>query len=254
MDILKAVILGIVQGATEFLPVSSSGHLALLGGFLGFEEGALMATMMHAGTLLALVVYFREDIARIILSPFKKDIKYLKLSWFLILGSIPAVIFGLLLFPHIEGIFDSPLIIGICLIFTGIILFISGFMKKKKSNMRFWDAILIGIGQAIAILPGVSRSGTTISTGTFLGFSRTKSANFSFLLAIPAILGATVLEISSVKANSVTLPLLAGTLISFLSSLLAIRFLLAFLKKATLRPFSYYCFAIGVLSILTALR
>jgi len=254
MDILKAVILGIVQGATEFLPVSSSGHLALLGGFLGFEEGAFMATMMHAGTLLALVVYFREDIARIILSPFKKEIKYLKLLWFLILGSIPAVIFGVFLLHHIESIFDSPLIIGICLLFTGIILFISGFMKKKRSNMRFWDAILIGIGQAIAILPGVSRSGTTISTGTFLGLDRTVSATFSFLLAIPAIFGATILETSTVEGNSITSALLIGALASFVSSLVAIRFLLGFLKRATLRPFSYYCFVIGVLSILIAIR
>lgn len=253
MDILKTIILGIVQGLTEFLPISSSGHLALLGGFLGFEEGTLMATTMHAGTLLALIVYFRQDISCIVLSPFKKDMKYLKLLWFLILGSIPAAIFGVLLLHHIESMFDSPLIIGICLIFTGIILFISGFMRRQRDNIRFLDVILIGVGQAIAILPGVSRSGTTISTGTFLGLGRTVSANFSFLLAIPAILGATVLEVSSVESSSITFSLLVGTLVSFLSSLFAIRFLLGFLKKATLRPFSYYCFALGVLSILIGL-
>jgi undecaprenyl-diphosphatase len=253
VDILKTIILGIVQGLTEFLPISSSGHLALLGGFLGFEEGTLMATTMHAGTLLALIVYFRQDISCIVLSPFKKDMKYLKLLWFLILGSIPAAIFGVLLLHHIESMFDSPLIIGICLIFTGIILFISGFMRRQRDNIRFLDVILIGVGQAIAILPGVSRSGTTISTGTFLGLGRTVSANFSFLLAIPAILGATVLEVSSVESSSITFSLLVGTLVSFLSSLFAIRFLLGFLKKATLRPFSYYCFALGVLSILIGL-
>lgn len=254
MDILKAIILGILQGATEFLPISSSGHLALLGGFLGFEEGAFMATMMHAGTLLALVVYFRQDISRIILSPFKRDIKSLNLLWFLILGSIPAVIFGVFLLRHIEAIFDSPLIIGICLLFTGIILFLSGFMRKDRKDIKFLDAILIGIAQAIAILPGVSRSGTTISTGTFLGLGRTVSATFSFLLAIPAIFGATILEISTVEGNSITPALLIGALASFVSSLIAIRFLLRFLKRATLRPFSYYCFVIGVLSILIGLR
>ncbi len=254
MDILKAIILGILQGATEFLPISSSGHLALLGGFLGFEEGAFMATMMHAGTLLALVVYFRQDISRIILSPFKRDIKSLNLLWFLILGSTPAVIFGVFLLHHIEAIFDSPLIIGICLLFTGIILFLSGFMRKDRKDIKFLDAILIGIAQAIAILPGVSRSGTTISTGTFLGLGRTVSATFSFLLAIPAIFGATILEISTVEGNSITPALLIGALASFVSSLIAIRFLLRFLKRATLRPFSYYCFVIGVLSILIGLR
>lgn len=254
MDILKAIILGIVQGVTEFLPISSSGHLALLGGFLGFEEGTLMATVMHVGTLLALIVYFRGDISRIVLSPFKRDVKYLKLLWFLILGTIPAVIFGVLLLHHIESIFDSPLLIGICLVFTGIILFLSGFMRRERKEIRFLDAILVGIGQAIAILPGVSRSGTTISTGTFLGLDRTVSANFSFLLAIPAILGAAVLEISSVEGSSITFALIVGAFVSFLTSLVAIRFLLAFLKKTTLRPFSYYCFAIGILSILIALR
>lgn len=253
MVFFKAIILGIVQGATEFLPISSSGHLAIIGGFLGFEEGTLMATMMHAGTLLALIVYFRDDLFRIILSPFKRDLEHLKLLGFLVLGCIPAVILGLFLFSHIEAIFDSPLIIGICLIVTAIILFVSGYMKGKRQNIRFIDAILIGVSQAIAILPGISRSGATISTGTFLGLSRTESARFSFLLAVPAILGATVLEISTVKWCSISLSLTLGLFISFITSLFAIKFLFVILERATLRPFSYYCFSVGVLSILFGL-
>ncbi len=253
MIFLKTIILGIVQGLTEFLPISSSGHLALIGGYLGFEEGTLMATIMHTGTLIALLFYFRKDIIRLIMSPFKRDVEYLRLLGLLALGTVPAVLFGLLVSSRMEQIFDSPLVIGICLTITGMILFFSGFMSGERKNIRVIDSIMIGIAQAIAILPGISRSGITISTGTFIGIARVHSAHFSFLLAIPAILGATIFELSSVEIRSIGLPILVGLLASFISSLFAIRFLLGFLKRGTLRPFSYYCFAMGITSILIGL-
>lgn len=250
---LKTILLGMVQGLTEFLPISSSAHLALIGSYLGFEEGTLMAVMMHTGTLLALIVYFRVDILRIILSPFKKDSEYLRLLGLLALGTVPAIIFGLFLSSLIERVFDSPLIIGLSLLTTGIILFISGFMRGSREDIKVKDSLSIGIAQAFAILPGISRSGITICTGSFLGLTRTRSANFSFLLAIPAILGATVYELSSVGFKKIDFSLIVGLAVSFIFSLLAIRFLLTFIRKATLRPFSYYCFAIGLFSIFIGL-
>ncbi|MCD5383302.1 undecaprenyl-diphosphate phosphatase [candidate division WOR-3 bacterium] len=254
MDILKASALGILQGLTEFLPISSSGHLALLGHYLGYGEGTVMVIMMHAGTLLALIVYFRTDLFGLILSPFRKERRYSRLFWYLFIGSIPAGLVGGLLLPYIESLLDSMFIIGFCLICTGVILFLSGFAKGEKRGVGFRDAFLIGIAQAVALLPGISRSGITITTGVFLGLDRQGAANFSFLLAIPAILGAVVLQAVSGEGGVITPSLLIGAGASFVSSLLAIKFLLGMLRKRTLRPFSYYCFAIGILSILIGLQ
>lgn len=253
IEILKAAILGIVQGATEFLPVSSSGHLALLGKYLGYTDGTLMAVMMHGGTLLALIVFFRKELACIILSPFKKDSKNINLLLYLFIGSIPAGIVGILVMPYIEKVFDSTIVVGLCLVATGIILFLSGFAKGDKREMGFLTALFIGISQAFAILPGISRSGATISMGVYMGLDRRASANFSFLLAIPAILGAFIVEVGTVERDLINLPLILGTITSFVTSIFAIKFLLGFLRRRTLRPFSYYCFFVGLLVILLSI-
>lgn len=262
MDILKVIILGIVQGLTEFLPVSSSGHLVLAAKLLNFhEEGVAFEVFVHLGTLLSVLIVFRKDVIKMILAPFqfisagfsRDDTKtYLFWDLYIIIGTIPAAIVGLSLKSRIETAFSNIPLVIVMLAITGTILLSSRYMPKKKTEMTTLKSFIIGIAQAFAILPGISRSGSTIVTGIFLGIDKEQSARFSFLLAIPAILGASVIKINDLyMMDNYSTPisyLILGAIISFIAGYFAIIWLLDIVKKGKLEWFAIYCYLIVIFS------
>jgi undecaprenyl-diphosphatase len=247
---LEAIILGIVQGLTEFLPVSSTAHLILFPWFLnwGGEINTLTFDVaLHAGTLLALILFFWRDWLELI---FKKQ----RLFGLIILASIPAGAAGFLLNDIVENNLREPLVISIMLIAVGILMLVAERTNKHKGLEKtgLKDSLIIGIAQAIAIIPGVSRSGITISAGLFRGFEREASARFSFLLSTPLIAGATALHLKEAlisQTNHDFRLFFAGIITSFITGFIAIKFLLKFLKKNPLNLFVYYRFVLSAVII-----
>lgn len=264
MTVIQAILLGIVQGATEFLPISSSGHLALVPWLLNwrFEPSAKMAfdVLVHWGTLSALLIVFWRDLVALIVAaveglihrrPFKDPAA--RLAWFLLAASVPAALLGLLFKDQIGKAFENPVFVSILLLVTAALLTVSERLSKRTRHMasvRLADAMWIGLAQALALLPGISRSGATIAAGMTLGLRREDAARFSFLLAIPVMVGAGVMSILDLAqrpdAASQILPMLAGFLSAALVGYLAIRFLLAFLARRSLYPFAIYCTLAGL--------
>jgi len=270
MDIIQAIILGIVQGLTEFLPVSSSAHLVFVTDILGLPQNVAFDTILHLGTLVAVVGYFRKDVLKIITSfinsiidvfhgKFKEGLQeepFKKLSWLLIIGTIPAGLAGILLQKQFESLFNSLFYVGIFLLITGFLLWGAERVKtghKDEQDMTLKNALVIGIFQAIAIAPGISRSGATISAGLFSGLNRELAARFSFLLSIPAILGAAVVQVKDINGIDVNAAvLIAGFLASMIFGYLAIKLLLKIIKERTLMIFAYYCWIVGIVTIILA--
>jgi undecaprenyl-diphosphatase len=263
---LESVALGILQGLTEFLPISSSGHLVLGENLLKVKlDDISFEVFLHFGTLLSVVVVFRETIGGMIQAVMEKaGVSFSKYNpastsenWnlflLIILGSVPAGILGILFKEYVEKSFTSPLFVSIMLLITGAVLFLTKFFQKKEGQIKFSDAFLIGIAQAIAMLPGISRSGLTISTGIFRGIKSEKAAEFSFLLSLPAILGASILKLKDMLSQShPSFDLrfyLIGAVFAFLFGCLAIKFLLNVIRKGRFEFFGYYCFLIGFLSL-----
>ncbi len=245
MNIWQAVLLGLIQGLCEFLPVSSSGHLVLFQEILGVNDpGILLDTLLHVGTLIAIFVVFWQDIWGMIKKPLSKPV------YLLVVATIPAVIATLLLGDFFEVAFTGRFL-GLGFLTTSIILFISGKRQGAKREMNYIDALVMGCFQAFAILPGVSRSGSTISGGLFRGVNREQAARFSFLMSIPAILGSVVLQIKDmITGQAVALPVMPvvlGTLMAALSSLFAIKFMLYLVKRTDFKWFALYTALLGVL-------
>ena len=262
MTAIKAIILGIVQGLTEFLPVSSSGHLVIFQKLLNFHDpGVLFEIAVHLGTLVAVLIYFRKDIGEIIASLFvwKKDApEHIKrahhLLLHLIIASIITAVIGFAFKEKLESLFENTLLVGFMLIITGGVLFASDKIKNtQKKNMSVSSSLLVGLAQSIAILPGISRSGATITTGIFTGRTRDLATRFSFLLSIPAILGATLLKFkdlqSAVSNGSMGLNFFLGGIFAAVVGYFAIAFLIRMIKKAKLFYFSIYCWIIGLITI-----
>ena len=270
MSFIEAVILGIVQGLTEFLPISSTGHLTLAGKFMGLisdknpEHWTSFIAVIQLGTMLSIFVYFWKDLWNILTEflqqnlqrriQYSKQSTNSKLGWMIILGTIPIVVIGLLFKDMIEGALTKNLyVISGSLIVLAIILAAAektAKFKKDIEDITVLDSILIGLAQAVALIPGSSRSGTTITGGLFLGLKRDVAARFSFLLSVPAVLASGVLQlIESLKYidYDLTVNLIVATLVSAVSGYLAIDFLLKFLKKNTTFVFIYYRIALGVL-------
>ncbi|MFZ3123337.1 MAG: undecaprenyl-diphosphate phosphatase [Thermodesulfovibrionales bacterium] len=247
---LEAIILGIVQGFTEFLPVSSTAHLILFPWFFGWKGDIDLLTFdvaLHAGTLLALIICFWKDWVEILLNN-------RKLLAFLVVATLPAGIAGILLKDAVETTLRSPLIIVFTLVLFGIVMLISERWKRGREikDMTFSDAVIIGVSQAVALIPGVSRSGITISAGLFRGLEREASARFSFLLSTPVIFGATLLEGRKLIFNAESYDLnlfIAGFAASGVTGFIAIKFLLYFLRKHPLNIFVYYRFVLAVIII-----
>lgn len=255
MTLLKAIILGLIQGATEFLPVSSSGHLVIMQHYLKTADAGLaFDVLLHLATVLAVLVYFRRDLVELLRRP--------KSIGLLIVGSIPAGLAGVLLEDVFSRLFTSVTFVAGALIVTGVILWLaeelSARVSRKKGFERIsWgDALLVGVGQAVAITPGISRSGSTIATALALGIDREAAAKFSFLLSIPVILGAGLLQARNILGTGLGLswtPLLGGFAAAFLAGLLAISVLLAVLRRHSLKVFSFYVWVLGAAVLLDRL-
>lgn len=251
MDILHAALLGLIQGLTEFLPVSSSGHLVLFQGLFGIEEATqAFDILLHVATLIAVFVFYWNDIWALICHPFQRT------TCLLIAGTIPTVLIALLFNDTFNKIFGQGKFIGFNFIFTAIVLIYADKQsggKRKIKNMSIFDALVVGTMQGIAIMPAISRSGMTISASLSRGLNRDNAARFSFLLSIPAILGAMVLTIkdlvtgeSDMVASVGILPMIVGFLVAAASGYLAIRFMVGIVKRGKLRWFAVYVFLLGV--------
>jgi len=254
MGFSQATILAIVQGLTEFLPVSSSGHLVILQKFFQFSKPpVLFDVLVHVGTLGAILVYFRKRLAQILNGLAQKDKESWNTFWMVVISSIPAAVFGLLLQGYISQIFNSLQLVGASLLVTAGFLFSTQQLKPSNRQQLKWkDALFVGIFQALAILPGISRSGSTIVSGLWRRFDRETAFRFSFFLAIPAILGALALQIPDLIYSSCTY-LGQGVWGMFIAGLVgygALKILEKFLLKAKLWIFGIYCLVVGVLTLL----
>ena len=249
MTLLDAILLGIIQGLTEFLPISSSGHLVLGQRILDVKiPGNGFEIITHLGTLLSVLCVFRKEILSLILNITDKETR--KYIFYLILGTIPAIIIGFGAKSYISTLFDSVQAVSIALMFTGLILLLSQKVKSNSLPIDRKKALLIGITQAIAIIPGISRSGITICTGLALGISGKNSAKFSFLLAIPAISGAGILMALDSQSDITIIPftsLIVAFLSSFFVGYVCLKWLLSLLESGKLYFFGYYCFVVGLI-------
>lgn len=278
MTIIQAIILGIVQGLTEFLPVSSSGHLAVTQMLLRVPEDRIffLTVMLHVGTLISVIVVYWNDLINIVIEFVRMcvdisrkkgaglDNEYRRLGVFIIVGTIPTGLMGLLLKDVFSSFYTSRLVIGMALLITGSLLwFAERSQKKQKSNLKplgkmTWkNAFVVGVFQGFAITPGISRSGSTIAGALFQGINKETATRYSFLLSFPAITAATLLEAKDIAAfgmGEVTVPiLLAGIASSFLAGIFAIRTLINLIKKGKLYIFSYYTWIAGTVVIIAAL-
>ena len=259
MEILHAILLGIIQGLTEFLPVSSSGHLEIMKTILGNKQVAsqslLMTVVLHFATALSTIVIFRNEIIDIfkgvLLKKSKEDFQF---SIKIILSMIPATIIGLVFNDEMESLFNNQIsFVGIMLILTGAILFLADKAKTTNKKVSFFDAIIIGLSQAIAIIPGISRSGATISTAVLLGVDKEKAAKFSFLMVVPLIIGKILKDLldgGDLFVQSSVLELSAGFFAAFITGIFACKWMIKIVKNSKLKNFSIYCFVVGLSAII----
>ncbi len=268
-ELIRSIILGIIQGLTEFLPVSSSGHLELAKYVMSDtsmeEQSMLMTVVLHAATALSTIYVFRKDIAEIFRglfgSPFQDGRFQLNedhhFSLKIILSMIPAVFIGLKFDEVIESFFNGQiLLVGLMLLVTGILLFLADRAKRTDKKVGYGHALIIGISQAIAILPGISRSGATISTSVLLGIDRERAARFSFLMVVPLILGKMakdLLDGEFALSGDVLLPMAGGFIAAFFTGLLACTWMIKLVKQSKLTYFSIYCFIVGAIAIIIGL-
>jgi len=270
LTIIEAIILGIIQGLTEFIPISSTAHLTIAGQLMGListenpERWTSFIAMIQLGTLAAVLVYFKREIVSIPIAFFKENLTRgrkaissqsldSRMGWMIILGTIPIVIVGLAFKDFIEGSFTKELsVIATSLIVLGIILFIAektANFKKDLTKITIWDSIIVGLAQCVALIPGSSRSGTTITAGLFLGMTRETAARFSFLLSIPAILASGLLGVKEAMeyvTSADTLNIVIAAIVSALSGYWAIHFLINYLKKNSTFLFIYYRIGVGI--------
>ena len=269
MDVLQALWLGVLQGVTEFLPISSSGHLVLGKAILGVHTtGVAYEVFVHFGTFLAILTIFWGDVLNILKAvgrtlhhpsavtwheSYRED-PFFRLAILIILGTIPILIVGLLFEQEIEAAFASPLLVSLALIATGTFLLGTRWIKPKDTQFGMVRAFVIGLAQAFAILPGISRSGSTIAAAMYSGVERGEAARFSFLLVLPAILGATVLKGAELLQTGLpsqgALTLLVGTLAAYCSGAIALKWLLGVIRRGRLDRFAYYCYAIGFIGLI----
>ncbi|MDR7254422.1 undecaprenyl-diphosphatase [Nocardioides sp. BE266] len=264
IDLLKAVVLGVIQGLTEFLPISSSAHLRIFPELFGWgDPGAAFTAVIQIGTELAVLIYFRKDIWRIgsawVRSLFQPEFRGTldsRMGWYIIVGSLPIVVLGVLLKDVIERDFRNLWIIGCTLIVLGIVLGIAdrvGRTDRGQSKITLKDAVVMGGAQALALIPGVSRSGATISAGRFLGLEREAATRFAFLLAIPAVVGAGLFELKDIPNGHNDFgwgPTAVGTVVSFVVGYAAIAWLLRYVSTRSYTPFVIYRIVLGAATLI----
>ncbi len=274
MDIFQAIILGIVQGLAEFLPIASAGQVVLATHILGVtftnQQGALaFNTLLHLGTLTAIVGFFYKDLIKIIIAflatfvdmargEFISGIKgnvYKRLSWLMLISTIPAVILGGLFTKQFQILFGSVVAVGVFLIFNGIVLYATDYAKpgeKRVKGLTFKNALVIGLFESLALFPGISRSGMSISSGLFLGLERECAARYAFLIAFPVIAAAVIFEYKDISALAQinTVSIVAAYLAVVIVGYLSIGLLIRIIKSSSLRMFAYYCWIVGALTLI----
>jgi len=269
MTALEAIVLGLVQGLTEFLPVSSSGHLVLAERLLGLAgENVRFIVAVHLGTLLAVLAVYRLQVLRLLKGLFfgrigRKHGRWrfsnpdTRLALLLAAATVPAAVFGFLAAGWVRGIFSRPWVVGLSLLATGTVLFGLRFVGERRGRVNLLRAILVGLAQAAAIFPGISRSGLTIATGIYSGIERTRAADFSFLLSIPIILGTGLYEFRDIAGEGIpgseVAILAAGVLAAALSGYGAIKLLLGVVRRRGLHCFAYYCWLAGTVVLALSL-
>ncbi len=247
VSIFQALIYSIVQGLTEFLPVSSKGHVAILQTLFNFQSVSYIV-FLELASVLAVIVFFWKDIVKVFTFREKENRRYF---FMLLIAVIPVGVIGLLFSKQIEVLFSSLLFIGIFFMISGAIIFASKFTKHNREKLNWWDAIVIGLFQAIAILPGVSRSGATMSAGMYRGLKRDQVVRFSFLLAIPTILGAAIFEVKDIVLSNISFSVLAISFIAtFFVSLFGIKVLLRIVRHDNFYWFGVYDLLLGLILIL----
>lgn len=263
MSALEAIVLGVLQGVTEFLPISSTAHLLFFPEFVGWEDpGAAFTAVTQIGTLAAVVIYFRHELAgittawlRSLRDPAARAEPDAKLGWYIVIGTIPIVVFGAIFADQVETGARSLSLVAATMIALGLLLLLSEKLATHERPLRSVgarDAVLIGLAQAVALVPGVSRSGATLTAGLFLGFEREAAARYSFLLSIPSVFASGAYELYSLIDDSTAIevglgPLLLGTAVAFVTGYATIAWLLSFLQTHTTLPFVIYRVALGAL-------
>jgi undecaprenyl-diphosphatase len=249
---LQILILGMIQGVTEFLPVSSSGHLVLIQTLFGLKEMLFYDVLLHFATLLAVILFFYKDI----IGYFKS----LKIIFYIVLLTLPTGIIGVVIKKYLSFVYDNVLISGICLIITGLWLWIAETIytknvgqKIKIYNIGILKALLIGVVQGMSVLPGISRSGSTLGSALIMNIDKFQAVKFIFISSIPAILGATFLELKEVMGGTVIFQpvYIYGMITAFIFAILSLKFFIKIVSKQKLKCFSYYCWTVGLISILS---
>jgi undecaprenyl-diphosphatase len=252
MNIIEALILGMVQGITEWFPISSSGHLVLIQQAFTINASVAFDIFLHLGSLLVLLIFFRKEILGMLRSFvfMKTKTPEFKLGIFIVIGTVPAAVVGIFFSSFLEALFTSVLAVGIAFLITGTILYTTKYARQNKSITPY-NSFLIGIGQAVALVPGISRSASTISTGMLAGVKKEEAARFSFLLGIPAIIGAAVFELSKISLRVTDIPIYtAGIIASFAIGYVTLSLLLKIITKGKFHYFSWYCWIVGIISII----
>jgi len=255
-NLLKVILLAVIQGVTEFLPVSSSGHLVLSKHLLGLEvsSGASLEIVLHAGTLISILVFYRQHLVDVISGVFKGDKSSIRFVLLVLLGCIPAIIVGFTLKDQLEGAFSHPVYVSGALIVTGLFLVASHFPKAGKKRVGWVSGLVIGIAQAFAMMPGISRSGSTIGMSKFLGIEPKLAAEYSFLMSAPLLAGVSLLYIADLCKEGNTsgngvIELVAGFIVSAVVGYFSIKWLVSLLQRGRFWRFGIYCLCVGVVSL-----
>jgi undecaprenyl-diphosphatase len=246
-NLLEIVILAIIQGLTEWLPISSSGHLVIAQKYLGLNLPLIFSAMLHIGTVIVVLVAFRKDIADIVKALIKCDFETSegRMALLIVVGSVPIALIGFFLRDLFVSIYNNLLVVGLALLTTGVILF---FSEKRRGNRKLGilDSLLIGLAQAVAIIPGVSRSGVTVATGLLRKIDKVTAFRYSFLLSVPAIIGATILESRELAVGNVdVILLLLGTIVSMIVGFTSLKLLQKIVMREKFHLFAYYCWTLG---------
>jgi undecaprenyl-diphosphatase len=251
MDLVQTLILAIIQGVTEWLPISSSGHLAIAQAYFNLKPSVAFSVMLHVGTLLVVLIAFRNDLTKILKALTQLDYKTNegKLAVLIAVGNVPTALIGFLFREVFKSFFDKPLVIGTAFIGTGCILYVSRY-GRNSGEVSFSDAFLIGVAQGIALIPGVSRSGITIATGLISGVKKEEAFKFSFLLSIPAVIGALILESGNLLTREINeLAVTFGVMISIIVGYVSLKLLRKLLLRERFHQFAFYCWLLGVILV-----
>lgn len=254
MELFQAIILGIVQGITEWLPVSSSGHLVLFQELFGMANSVAFDALVHIATVLVIFIVFWKDIVAMLKSllAWRWD-DNTKLLAFIIIATIPTAIIGLLFEDWLTGLFTNMLLLGVFFIINGAILFLTKYAKAKKGKeLNWWQSLLMGIAQGVSIIPSISRSGATVSTGMFLGIKKEKLIKFSFLMSVPAIIGAMVLKSGELVFENLV-PMAFGFVAALIVGYFSLKLIIKVIEQGKWHYFAYYCVALGIIILVFSL-